>query len=433
MTTGILVGQWDDAVGLKVHAEYPNGFRKSNNIQDSQLLNIFNERIVHDVSGFAVYDQETRQIATYYTPLVTNDDLDEDEEGERKEKLAGHGIVFLFLDKEKKIDAIKEQFIEFSIFILKLINNNDFPELFFNIIDNFSFLEPLTDEQRVAALYNSEARGFILQKLAERPCSRGELEVWLKEEYNIAAMDLQGLLVPFVKMGLIKQSYEAPRGKKRKELYYFLVKDVYLFRIPPKKIIDAMKRGKIEHLDNGYYEEVRDFFSEYELTPGEINKLGILLAIPNLYKIVTLLREEVYEMDDFRIDFLEQFNYMPSNFAYLLKLLEKSDIVKIYKKSGTGKKILVLKSDIQYQFFFPEYLVDNIRKAWRDNVIDKGIALKHLTLLRDEYLENFMKLNGNGKDKPRLSLDVSPDDLGDGTGRQTNILKKMETLLKVPF
>nr|MDO8086518.1 hypothetical protein [Candidatus Sigynarchaeum springense] len=429
MTAGICVGTWDDAIGLKVHAEYPNYFRKENNIHDSQLLNIFNERIVHDVSGFAVFENDTRQIATYYTPLSKGDEYDEDDE----EKPAGHGIVFLFLEKDKKIEAIKEQFIEFSIFILKLINNNDFPELFFNIIDNFSFLEPLTDEQRVAALYNSEARGFILQKLAERPCSRNELEVWLRDEFDITAIDLQGLLVPFVKMGIIKQSYEAPKGKKRKELYYFLIKDVYLFRIPPKKIIDAVKKGKIEYLDGGYYDEVKDFFEEYELTPGEISKLGVLLAIPNLYKIVTLLREEVYEMDELRIDFLEQFNYMPSNFAYLLKLLEKSDIVKIYKKGSGNKKIIVLKSDIQFQFFFPEYLVDNIRKAWRENVIDKGIALKHLTLLRDEYLENFMKINGNSKEKPRLTLDAAPGEASDGAGGRTNILRKMEMLLKVPL
>ncbi|MEX2681201.1 MAG: hypothetical protein Q6373_006350 [Candidatus Sigynarchaeota archaeon] len=429
MTAGICVGTWDDTIGLKVHAEYPNLFRKENKIQDSQLLNIFNERIVHDVSGFAVFESETRQIATYYTPLSKSEEYDDDEE----EKPVGHGIVFLFLDKDKKIEAIKEQFIEFSIFILKLINNNDFPELFFNIIDNFSFLEPLTDEQRVAALYNSEARGFILQKLAERPCSRNELEVWLRDEFNITAMDLQGLLVPFVKLGIIKQSYEASRGKKRKELYYFLVKDVYLFRIPPKKIIDSVKKGKIEHLDGGYYDEVKDFFEEYELTPGEINKLGILLAIPNLYKIVTLLREQVYEVDELRIDFLEQFNYMPSNFAYLLKLLEKSDIVKIYKKGSGNKKIIVLKSDIQFQFFFPEYLVDNIRKAWRENVIDKNIALKHLTLLRDEYLENFMKLNGNDKEKLRLSLDVGSGEAREETGGRTNVLRKMEMLLKIPL
>ncbi|MBN2150394.1 MAG: hypothetical protein JW839_03000 [Candidatus Lokiarchaeota archaeon] len=429
MTAGICVGTWDDAIGLKVHAEYPNAFRKENRIQDSQLLNIFNERIVHDVSGFAVYEDASFQIATYYTPLSTGEEY----EDEGEEKAAGHGIVFLFLDKEKKVESIKEQFIEFSIFILKLINNNDFPELFFNIIDNFSFLEPLTDEQRVAALYNSDARGFILQKLAERPCSRNELEVWLRQEYDIAAIDLQGLLVPFFKMGIVKQSYEASKGRKRKELFYFLVKDVYLFRIPPKRIIDAVKRGKIDLLDGGYYDEVKDFFEEYELTPGEINKLGILLAIPNLYKIVTMLREDAFELDELRIDFLDQFNYMPSNFAYLLKLLEKSDIVKIYKRGAGNKKVIVLKSDIQFQFFFPEYLVDNIRKAWREGVIDKGIALKHLTLLRDEYLENFMKLNGNGKHKPRLSLEAALGESDEGMVGRINILRKMELLLRLPL
>jgi DNA-binding transcriptional ArsR family regulator len=282
-------------------------------------------------------------------------------------------------------------------------------------------------------LFNNEVRERILSKLAERPCSRNDLETLLRTDYNIAAMDLQGLLAPFFKTGIIKESYEAVKGK-RKELYYFLIKDVYLFRIPPKKIIDAFKKGKIEKLngtENSYYDEVKEFFEDYELTPTEINKLGVLLAIPNIYKIITLLREEVYEMDEFRIDFLEKFNYMPSNFNYLLKLLEKNDIIKTYKKGN--KKILVLKSDVQYQFFFPEYLVDNIRKTWRENFIDKNIALKHLTMLRDEYLENFMKLNGNTKERANLTTGTTLDEADDDAPNRNrvNILRKMEMLLKV--
>ncbi|HME54208.1 MAG TPA: hypothetical protein VKM55_18430 [Candidatus Lokiarchaeia archaeon] len=426
MAASICVGTWNDREGLHVHAEYPSNFRRDNNIEDAKLVAIFNDRIVHDTPGFDVIDDDARQIATYYTPLMKEEyEVEEDARIE-------HGIVFLFLDLEKKIESIKEQFIEFSIFILKLINNEDFPELFFNIIDNFSFLEPISDEQRVASLYDNEVREHILSKLAERACSRNELENWLRDEYNIAAIDLQGLLAPFFKTGIAKQSYESVKGK-RKELYYFLIKDVYLFRIPPKKIVDAFKRGKVQELDGtetGYYDEVKEFFEDYELTTTEINKLGVLLAIPNIYKIVTLLREEVYEMDEFRIDFMEKFNYMPSNFNYLLKLLEKNNIIKIYKKGA--KKILALKSDIQYQFFFPEYLVDNIRKAWRDDLIDKNIALKHLTMLRDEYLENFMKV-ANPKERASMILGATLDEY-DGNGpaqNRINVLRKMELLLKM--
>lgn len=426
MAASICVGTWNDREGLHVHAEYPANFRKDNSIEDAKLVAIFNDRIVHDTPGFDVIDDDARQIATYYTPLMKEEyEVEEDSRIE-------HGIVFLFLDREKKIESIKEQFIEFSIFILKLINNEDFPELFFNIIDNFSFLEAISDEQRVASLYDNEVREHILIKLAERACSRNELENWLRDEYNITAIDLQGLFAPFFKTGIVKQFYESVRGK-RKELYYFLIKDVYLFRIPPKKIVDAFKKDKIKELDgveNNYYNEVKEFFEDYELTPTEINKLGVLLAIPNIYKIITLLREEVYETDDFRIDFLEKFNYMPSNFNYLLKLLEKSDIIKIYKKGG--KKILVLKSDIQYQFFFPEYLVDNIRKAWHDNLIDKTIALKHLTMLRDEYLENFMKVT-NPKERASVILGATLDEF-DGNGpdqNRINVLRKMELMLKM--
>jgi len=146
-----------------------------------------------------------------------------------------------------------------------------------------------------------------------------------------------------------------------------------------------------------YYNEVKDFFEDYELGPAEITKIAVMLAIPNIYKIITLLRENPYEIDEFRIDFMEKYNFLPSNFTYLLRLLEKNQVVKIYKKKvdSKTKTYLLLKSDIQFQVFFPEYLVDNIRKAWRENTITKDVALKHLTFLRDEYLENFMSLNNN--------------------------------------
>ena len=389
MNQGIIIGNWSDAIGLNVIAEYPTGFRKDQSIEDPKLLNIFNERIVQENPGLEIIEEEECKIATYYTPFIK----EKYEETESK----NHGIVFLFLNKEKEINILREQFIEFSIFILKLMHSNDFPELFFNIIDNFAFLEPLTEEQRYAAIYTNPVREEILEKLGSGGCSRTELEAFIKEKSDLNVFDFQGLIMPFIRAGLVKHTIEHLK-KKKKEPYYFLIRDVYLFRIPPKQILEGYKKGKFKlfkKLDIDYQMEVEAFFEEYELGPSEINKISLLLAIPNIYKIILLLRECPYELDEFRIDYLDRFNYLPSNFNYLLKLLERNDIVNIYRKNEN--KILVLKSDIQFQVFFPEYLVDNIRRGWRENIIDKHIAVKHLTFLRDEYLENFMKFSSDPK------------------------------------
>jgi hypothetical protein len=334
-----------------------------------------------------------------------------------------HGIVFLILNKDQQIDSYKEQFIEFSMFILKLVDKDEFPELFLNIIDNFSFLEPLSDEQRFAAIYNNEIREQFLKRLAEGPISQAELLDWLEKTYNMVFTDVQGLLSPFVKTNLIKQTFENTQAKK-KEAFFFLIKDVYLFRIPPKEILDACKKGKLPVLSEfskDYQEEVVQYFEEYELTPADITKISLLLAIPNLYKIIKLLREYVYEMDELRIDFLERFNYLPSNFNYLLNLLEQNEIIKVFKKEK--KKIYVLKTDIQFQLFFPEYLVDNIRKAWRENELSKKIALKHLSMLRDEYFENFMSFANNRKEKGAKS---SGSASGGSSSSAINFLKLLK-------
>ncbi|MHA1682535.1 MAG: hypothetical protein ACTSUE_16475 [Promethearchaeota archaeon] len=425
---GLVVGRWSD-FGIRVITEYPQNFRKDNDIEDNRLQTIFNDRIVQDNPGFDTIVDGEMTIATYISPIMNgyynegNDSLSKD---------PGQGIVFLFLDKEQKIDGIKEQFVEFSISILKIVDDNNFPELFFNIIDNFAFLNPLSEEQRYAAIYNNEIREQLLKKLGEGPISRDDLEQWILTTFNLEYIDFNGMMSPFLKTGLVKQSYDGITSKKKKS-HFYLVRDVYLFRIPPRKLIDAFKRGKLDRAKPetvDYLNEVMAYFDEYELTPTDITRNSRLLTIPNIYNIILLLREGMFEIDEFRIDFLESFNFLPSNFNYLLKLLEKAEILKIYKK---GKNTyLVLMSDIQFQVFFPEYIVDNIRKSWRENKIDRNLAVKHLTFLRDEYMENFMKLKGKSNNNKTVPSDFNIDDNEPGDVKQKaskiTIVKRMENI-----
>ena len=47
---------------------------------------------------------------------------------------------------------------------------------------------------------------------------------------------------------------------------------------------------------------------------------------------------------------------------------------------------ILLLSDIVFPQFFPEYMVDVIRRRWKEGTIQKEIAIKHLELLRAEYI-----------------------------------------------
>ncbi|MHA1368389.1 MAG: hypothetical protein ACTSWN_16595 [Promethearchaeota archaeon] len=385
MNTGIIIGKWDDVVGLNIMAEYPLKFRSQHKIKDSHLLEIFNECIMYGDAGLRVFPEDDHVITTYYSPIVNQDHIESNTSEE-------HRIIFLFLDDEAKVEFIKEQFTEFSQLILKIFDNNDFPEIFLNLIDNFAFLDPISEEQRYAAIYNNEIREQMLQKFGEGPISHKELKNWLETTFNSYSIDLEGLLLPFKKAGLLKETLETIKGKKKSK-YYFLIKDVYLFRIPPKKMLDDHKKGKFKALGSfadEYIKEIKEYFENYELAHSEIKQISHLLSITNVYKIIKLLRENYYKFDDLKIEFLDRYNFLPSNINYLLKLLETSNVLKIFKNDND--KFLILKSDIRYQVFFPEYLVDKIRKAWRDGKISKKLAIKHLTMLRDVYLEDFMSI-----------------------------------------
>ena len=55
--------------------------------------------------------------------------------------------------------------------------------------------------------------------------------------------------------------------------------------------------------------------------------------------------------------------------------------------SGKGESsVYILKADPQIQVFYPEYMIDNVRAKWASGEISKEMALKHLQLLREEYL-----------------------------------------------
>lgn len=49
-------------------------------------------------------------------------------------------------------------------------------------------------------------------------------------------------------------------------------------------------------------------------------------------------------------------------------------------------KWLFLLTDVRFNTFFPEYLVETIREKLTTNQINKYIALRHLELLKEQYL-----------------------------------------------
>jgi len=72
----------------------------------------------------------------------------------------------------------------------------------------------------------------------------------------------------------------------------------------------------------------------------------------------------------------------------LLRRMELLDIVSFYEIDG--EEYAILKSDVTFKVFFPEYLVDKLQRRVMEGEIPREVAKRHLELLGEMY----MRLHG---------------------------------------
>ena len=70
----------------------------------------------------------------------------------------------------------------------------------------------------------------------------------------------------------------------------------------------------------------------------------------------------------------------------LLKSMEKDNIIKIIKDKSNTPWIFLL-TDVSVQQFYPEYLIEKIRKDTVDGKLNRKIAVKHLEILEKAYVK----------------------------------------------
>jgi hypothetical protein len=154
--------------------------------------------------------------------------------------------------------------------------------------------------------------------------------------------------------------------------YLFLTKDIELLRVPNYELLNHLKQMKHE-LYNKYETQVVEFFSNYEpknQTIEQRKKISSLLLNPDIYDLFAMLKNKFYPRDKIPNIF--------SEFAdidiILDDLIQQNIITEI--KDQKGKEWLFLLTDIEPIIFFPEYLLDNIKKAYHNEESSKKIPFE---------------------------------------------------------
>ncbi|MBA7546741.1 hypothetical protein ES705_39136 [subsurface metagenome] len=101
---------------------------------------------------------------------------------------------------------------------------------------------------------------------------------------------------------------------------------------------------------------------------------------PDLFDYIILFRERAYPINKVPRGPGQTFDQIRS----FLATLEADHIIKIIKDEKNIEWIFLL-TDITAQKFYPEYLIENIRKAVSENMLKKEYAIRHLELLEQIY------------------------------------------------
>lgn len=300
----------------------------------------------------------------------------------------------LIKDLAKRLDVIYQTLLRAQnskqISLISNINIRLANELKFTMfqIERLSRLDKL---QKAALIYNSEERLKILDLLREYPTSKDKIKAMVEKINPMINIDI--LLRPFLELNLLRRDWS--KGEKDKKTgiiknqgeYLFLVKDVNLARIPNNTLLNHLKETK-NKLFLKYQQKVIDFFANYDPYTEPLEnkrKLAAMLLNPDIYDFFALLRNNFYPLDKIPKIF--------SDFAVteiLLDNLKKLDVITEIK-DDEDKTWIFLLTEIEPLIVFPEFLLPNIREAFKTEEkklkIPYEVAKKALDLLEVTYPE----------------------------------------------
>ena len=238
-------------------------------------------------------------------------------------------------------------------------------------------LKNLSKEQRLAQIYTSEKARTILEALQEKPLSRRELQGIVEDKLQKIVPNIEYVLDPFIKTGLIMQDWV----EGDTDITLFLITDFSIFRAPVDKLVeDAKKNIPNPELAATYLEEVNHFFNDYKPNFDDNLKIAQIIMNPDNYDYITLFRERAYPVSKIP----KAPGQSIDEVGYFLKSLADNKIIKLIKDTKDTLWVFLL-TNITIHTFYPEYLIEKIRKDRMDEKIKRNVAIKHLEFLEKTY------------------------------------------------
>lgn len=259
-------------------------------------------------------------------------------------------FIILELDKEDDVRIFEEILVNI---VDDLINNVSKPYFSHVLTETYTTIKHYSDLdefQIFLRLFEDKSRIDILHILREGVLSKTKLHRFLEEKFGYANLNLDLLLTPFIRLGMISVLNDAGS-----DISYYLTHDAYVCRIPPKqppKIIEIEKK-------------ITKYFSIPQIVDDDlIQDIVKIHQQPGVKELNSLLREDVPNGIDYEIALTTV-----RNNPTILEELERFSFIHIYEE-----KRVFLFSILQFVKFNPSYLHPILKKRYKS----KEISLEQL-------------------------------------------------------
>ncbi len=344
---------------MRVEAKYPENI----DIDDVITKQIYTNHEFEEEAGFLSLSIGELNLASYYTG-----DTDY------------YVIVLLSIDENpEEYEDILSDTVRKIMSKLRGKKYVDELPIYFKHVGTYP---KMSHEQRLALILLDPTKKMILDRLIEDgSLTKSELSAWLKDKYGSEYVDVDSIVNSMLRNKLIREeTLEAMTSSS-----IFLIGDIFVSRVPPKKSIERSKMMK--NLDpsvlKNYMDDVKTFFEKYSPNPEDTELILEKMTDMNCYNIIKELRMAPIPQQS---KTYERLFGSIEEFDEVLKTLWDAQMISVLKDKK-GLEYLFLRSDVRVKYVFPEYLIDKIRQIYYEGSQPDHILVEHLRILQDRYGE----------------------------------------------
>ncbi|MHA2407162.1 MAG: hypothetical protein ACXACA_02170 [Candidatus Ranarchaeia archaeon] len=358
MPEGLVVVRWDNRIGTVLEAKYPKELK----ISPDLTMRIYGAHVLGEERGPGFITMKVRElgIASYFSGTNLNH------------------FVALLLNEEERGEDYEEGLTEAAARIFAAIAGKKYKDLLKDLYSRVARAPMMTEEQKLALVFSNDARFKILTYLVENGSStKSELESLLREELRMKAIDINPIIAPLIKLGLVTTEWVEGLPSE----CVFLVRDAFITRTPPSSIINMARTDQLNpDVQSSYLNKVTAYFKEYEHSDGDVSVISNILVEPDTYDAITILRNG----PSTRKEIQERTKLSDEDVAKLIEKLEHTEfLVRLQDKKDNEH--IFLRSDPRIVTFFPEHCIVTEIKRYNERLVPPRQAIHHLAILREHF------------------------------------------------